>query len=220
MDVRRILFALATCLLLLSGTGVTTATAAAAAGSQPVTTCSTTLLDGDRRLGPEVLPVAGEVGRELRDYQRTGVLTVAQFLATYWDPTANGGLGAFIFPPDNGYVIGANGQPEVSQVQLHPGELIDRFGSEFGAFLAPEGSSYASRSIPPSSLVSNPADICNYHEYRVVEPFSVDTGPIAPWFAQPGGGKQFQLVASLVPGAPTPLNVMFLVNNGFLTRVD
>jgi len=218
MDVRRILFALATCLLLFGGTGVTTA--AAAAGSQPVTTCSTALFDGDRRLGPEVLPVDGEVGRELRDYQRTGVLTVAQFLATYWDPTANGGLGAFIFPPDNGYVIGANGQPEVSQVQLHPGELIDRFGSEFGAFLAPEGSSYASRSIPPSSLVSNPADICNYHEYRVVEPFSVDTGPIAPWFAQPGGGKQFQLVASLVPGAPTPLNVMFLVNNGFLTRVD
>src|SRR5215469_3031654 len=131
MDARRILFALATCLLLF-GTGVTTA--AAAAGSQPVTTCSAALFDGDRRLGPDVLPVDGEVGRELRDYQRTGALTVAQFLATYWDP------------PDNGYVIGANGQPEVSQVELHPGELIDRFGSEFGAFLAPEGSSYASRS--------------------------------------------------------------------------
>ena len=36
-----------------------------------------------------------------------------QFLATYWDPAANGGQGAFIFPPDNGYVIGPDGQPEV-----------------------------------------------------------------------------------------------------------
>jgi hypothetical protein len=54
----------------------------------------------------------------------------------------------------------------------------------------------------------------------VLESFAVDTGPIAPWFAQPGGGRQFQLVASLVPGAPTPLNVMWLVNNGFLERLN
>jgi Tuberculosis necrotizing toxin len=218
MDIRRIVFALATCLLLLGGTGATTAAAAPAA--QPASTCSAALFDGDRRLGPEVLPVRGEVGRELRGYERTGALTVQRFLATYWDPTANGGQGAFIFPPDNGYVIGPDGQPEVSQVNLHPGEHIDRFGSEFGAFLAPEGASYASRSIPPSSLVSSPPEICNYHEYRVVQGFAVDSGPIAPWFAQPGGGRQFQLDASLVPGAPTPLNVMWLVNNGFLTRVD
>jgi Tuberculosis necrotizing toxin len=218
MDVRRIVFALATCLLLVGATGVTTAAAAPAA--QPLSTCSAALFDGDRRLGPEVLPVRGEVGRELRGYERTGVLTMQQFIATYWNPAANGGQGAFIFPPDNGYVIGANGQPEVSQEQLHPGEHIDRFGSEFGAFLAPEGASYASRSIPPSSLVSTPADICNYHEYRVIQAFTVDAGPIAPWFAQSGGGRQFQLDASLVPGAPTPLNVMWLVNNGFLARID
>jgi hypothetical protein len=219
MDVRRIVFALATCLLLLGGTGVTTA-AAAPPGTPPLSTCSAALFDGDRRLGPQALPARGEVGRELRGYERTGALTVQQFLATYWDPTANGGQGAFIFPPDNGYVIDPAGQPEVSERRLHPGEHIDRFGSEFGAFLAPEGASYASRSIPPQSLVSSPPEPCNYHEYRVLQPFAVDAGPIAPWFAQPGGGRQFQLVASLVPGAPTPLNVMWLVNNGFLARID
>jgi len=220
MDIRRIGFAFATCLLLLGGTGVTAAAASPAPGQPPLSTCSAALFDGDRRLGPAVLPVHGEVGRELGGYERTGDLTVQQFIATYWDPTANGGLGAFRFPPDNGYVIGPDGQPEVSQVQLHPGESIDRFGSELRSFLAPEGSSYAPRSIPPQSLVSTPPEPCNFHEYRVIEPFAVDTGPIAPWFAQPGGGRQFQLVASLVPGAPTPLNVMWLVNNGFLERLN
>jgi hypothetical protein len=217
MDLRRVGLALATCLVLLGGTGVT---AFAAPAAQPLSTCSAALLDGDPRLGPDVLPVHGEVGRELRGYQRTGDLTVQQFIATYWDPTGNGGQGAFRFPPDNGYVIGPNGQPEVSQERLHQGERIDRFGSEFGSFLAPEGSSYASRSIPPRSLVSAPPEGCNFHEYRVVEPFAVDTGPIAPWFAQPGGGRQFQLDTGLVPGAPTPLNVMWLVNNGFLQRLN
>jgi Tuberculosis necrotizing toxin len=220
MDFRRVGLALATCLLLLGGTGVTAFAAPAAPGQQPLSTCSAALFDGDVRLGPQALPVRGEVGRELRGYERTGDLTVQQFLATYWDPTANGGQGAFRFPPANGYVIGADGQPEVSRQELHQGERIDRFGSEFGSFLAPEGAPYASRSIPPRSLVSTPPDGCNFHEYRVVEEFTVDTGPIAPWFAQPGGGRQFQLDAGLVPGAPTPLNVMWLVNNGFLQRLN
>jgi hypothetical protein len=213
MDIRRIGFALAACLLLLAGT----ATSAAAAA--PTSTCSAAFFQSDRRLGPDVLPTRGEVGRELRGYQRTGTLTVPQFLGTYWDPAANGGQGGFIFPPAFGYVIGADGQPEVTEERLHPGEHIDRFGSEFGAFLAPEGLAYAARSIPPQSLDSTPPEGCNYHEYRVAHSFTVDAGPIAPWFAQPGGGEQFQLVAGLVPGAPAPLNVMWLVNNGFLARL-
>lgn len=213
MDVRRIGLVFSTCLMLLAGTTVSVAAA------PPVATCSATFFQGDRRLGPEVLPAHGEVGRELRGYQRTGSLTVQQFLATYWDPAANSGQGGFIFPPAFGYVIGANGQPTVTELTLHQGQHIDRFGSEFGAFLAPEGLAYAGRSIPPQSLDSVPPESCNYHEYKVVKAFSVDSGPIAPWFAQPGGGVQFQLVSSLVPGAPTPLNVMWLVNNGFMERL-
>jgi hypothetical protein len=220
MDVRRLVLALAMCLVLLGGTGVTALAAPAAPGEQSSRVCSATFFDGDRRLGPEVLPERGEVGRELLGYVRTGDLTAQQFLSNYWDPAANGGQGAFRFPPANGYVIGPDGRPEVAQTDLHQGERIDRFGSEFGSFLAPEGSPYASRSIPPQSLASTPPEGCNFHEYRVVERFAVDTGPIAPWFAQPGGGRQFQLDAGLVPGAPTPLNVMWLVNNGFLQRLN
>jgi hypothetical protein len=216
--IRHGLLALAVVALLLAGGAVPVSAAAVAA--HPETTCSAALFDGDRRLGPADLPRHGEVGRELRDYQRTGSLTEAAFLATFWDPAANSGQGGFRFPPDNGYVIGSNGQPEVSAVVLSPDNRLDRFGSEFGAFLAPEGLAYAARSIPPQSLVSNPAAGCNFHEYEVERAFEVDTGPIAPWFAQPGGGEQFQLVSGLVPGAPTPLNVMWLVNNGFLERLS
>src|SRR5262245_14967166 len=133
MDIRRIGLVFAACLLLLAGTTTT------AAAAQPPATCSATFFQGDRRLGPDMLPVGGEVGRELRGYARTGNLTVQQFLGIYWDPAANSGRGGFIFPPDFGYVIGADGQPIVSELRLHPGQHIDRFGSEFGAFLAPEG---------------------------------------------------------------------------------
>jgi nicrotizing toxin Mtb-like protein len=216
--IRRGVLALAVVALLLAEGAVPVSAALAAA--PPGTTCSAVLFDGDRRLGPQDLPRRGEVGRELRGYQRTGSLTEAAFLATFWDPAANFGQGGFRFPPDNGYVIGPNGQPEVSPVVLPPDSRLDRFGSELGGFLAPEGLAYAARSIPPQSLVSNPAAGCNLHEYTVERAFEVDTGPIAPWFAQPGGGRQFQLVSGLVPGAPTPLNVMWLVNNGFLERLS
>jgi hypothetical protein len=181
--------------------------------------CSAAFFHDDRRLGPAQLPVLGPVGLEVIGYHRTGFLSADAFLARYYDPTANGGQGGYIFPPDNGYVIAPNGQPIEFQQQLGAGLQIDRFGSEFGAFLAPRGLPYAARSIPPQSLDGNPAAGCNYHAYRVLKPFTVDAGPIAAWFAQPGGGWQYQLDSALVPGAPTPLNVGWLVNNGYLARV-
>src|SRR6058998_1514714 len=103
MDIRRLGLALASALLLLAGTGGTALAAPAAVAAQPSTECSATFFQDDRRLGPQVLPTRGEVGRELRGYRRTGDLTVQQFLDTYWDPAANGGAGGFRFPPANGY---------------------------------------------------------------------------------------------------------------------
>src|SRR6185312_14650352 len=105
------------------------------------------------------------------------------------------------------------------QQTLVPGQDIDRYGSEYGSFLAPEFSPYFSRAIPPSNLDSTPPAGCNYHDYRVLKPFAVDAGPVAPWFAQPGLGLQYQLDAALIPGAPAGINVMWLVNNGYLQRI-
>ena len=182
--------------------------------------CSSEFFDGDPRLGPQELPEWGPVGAELIGYRRTGGLPVSTFLATYYNPAANNGAGGWNYPPDNGYVIGPDGQPLEFQLPLQPGLDMDRFGSEYGSFLAPAGLPYAMRSIPPQSLDGTPAATCNYHDYRVMKSFTVDAGPIAPWFAQPGGGLQYQLDGALVPGAPSRLNVLWLVTNGYRERIS
>ncbi|MFD9129573.1 TNT domain-containing protein [Kitasatospora sp. NPDC059571] len=195
------------------------ATAPAPARTTPATECSAAFHDGDPRLGPEDLPTAGPVGRELFGYRRTGGLGEQQFLATYYGPTANSGSPGWIYPPADGYVRRPDGTPIEFTATLVPGQDIDRYGSEYGSFLAPEGLPYASRSIPPQSLDGTPAAGCNYHDYRVLKPFAVHSGPIAPWFAQPGLGLQYQLDGALVSGAPTKINVMWLVDNGYLQRL-
>ncbi|GGQ86301.1 TNT domain-containing protein [Kitasatospora griseola] len=179
------------------------------------TECSVDFRHGDSRLGPDQLPNAGPVGRQLIGYFRTGLLGEQQFLATYYDSAA----GSWKYPPSNGYLLLPDGTPIESDTTLQPGQAIDRYGSEYGSFLAPEGLPYATRSIPPSSLDGNPAAGCNYHDYRVLKAFTVHSGPIAPWFGQPGLGLQYQLDAALVPGAPSRINVGWLVDNGYLARL-
>ncbi|MDF9816824.1 TNT domain-containing protein [Streptomyces sp. SPB162] len=211
MRLRQLFVSLVAGALLATTAGV--AAAAPEGAGTARTECSATFFAGDPRLGPEVLPDRGAVGRELVGYHRTGGLSEQAFLATY-----NTGTG-WIYPPRNGYVLDPDGRPVEWRQTLRPGQDIDRFGSEYGSFLAPEGLPYANRSIPPQSLDGTPAAGCNYHDYRVLKAFTVDAGPIAPWFAQPGHGLQYQLDATLVPGSPATLNVMWLVANGYLQRL-
>ena len=165
-------------------------------------------------------PVVSEVGTQVLLYRRTGGEPPPQFLDEYYDPAANGGRGGWRYPPANGYVIGADGHPEEAPRTLSPGQLVDRYGSEYGGFLAPQGPPYTERSIPPQSLDTiDPAVTCNYHRYRVLKAFTVEAGPIAPWFRQRGGGLQYQVDGSLLPGRPATANVMLLVANGYLQRL-
>jgi hypothetical protein len=182
--------------------------------------CSADSYLGDKRLGPAKLPKKGPVGLEMIGYQRTGGLTPAGFLAKYWDPSLNSGAGGWLYPPQDGYLIRADGTPIQWEQQLWAGLTIDRYGSEYGGFLSPAGLPYFTRAIPPTNLNGTPPASCNYHQYRVLKPFGVDAGPIAAWFAQPGGGLQYQLDTTQVPGAPSPLNVLWLVDNGYLARVS
>ncbi|MFJ4674485.1 TNT domain-containing protein [Kitasatospora sp. NPDC088783] len=200
------------------------ATAAPGASAAPVevriglglgTECSAAFRHDDARLGPDRLPDAGPVGRQLFGYLRTGLLGEQQFLSTYYDSAA----GSWKYPPSDGYLLLPDGTPIEGETTLRPGQAVDRYGSEYGAFLAPEGLPYANRSIPPSSLDGSPAAGCNYHDYRVLKPFEVHSGPIAPWFGQPGLGLQYQLDGALVPGAPSRLNMAWLVANGYLDRI-
>jgi hypothetical protein len=209
--------------LLLCITGSATAGAAAVSPASLLptlaTACSSSFFDGDSRLGPAQFQQLGIVAPMLFGYNRLAGLTPAQFIATYWDPAANAGAGGWRYPPDNGYLV-IFGRPIEYRATISAGEKIDRFGSEFGGFLAPEDTPYAQRSLPPMSLdVFDPSYTCNYHLYTVIKPFRADEGPIAPAFGQPGYGLQIQLDASLVPGAPASgYNVMWLINNGYLAR--
>jgi hypothetical protein len=180
-----------------------------------LTQCSAELYAGDQRLGPAELPLAGRVGIQLLGYSRTGYRPVGTFLETYYDDYED----SWRYPPSDGYVLDEDGRPVKWTQTLLRGQRIDRYGSEYGAFLAPVGLPYTMRSIPPSNLVGNPAAGCNYRVYEVLRPFDVTTGPIAPWFFQLGGGLQYQLAGDLVPGAPARLNVLWLVDNGYLGRV-
>jgi hypothetical protein len=189
--------------------------AAAAAPVTPRTGCSAAYLDNDYRLGPATTPHQGIVARELIGYNRFGRLSPQNFLADYWDSATS----SWDYPPDNGYLI-LGGQPVEFQVTLVPGESIDRYGSLYGSFLAPFGTPYADRSIPPSSLDDSPGFTCNYHTYRVTKAFAVEAGPIAPAFGQPGLGLQYQLRSSLLPGDPSTADVYWLVEGGYLTATN
>ena len=176
---------------------------------------------GDARLGPKRLPATWErpVGPLLTGYKRTGGLAPAEFLRRYWEGPADGG--GWKYPPHDGFAE-VNGEVDRHRVWLRPGAVLDRFGSEYGGFLAPAGDPYAKRALPPQNLNTRDATRpCDYRLYRVQRPFPVWQGRIAPWFAQPGGGQQIKLDAALLdPGEGERLNVKWLLRNGYLVEVN
>ncbi|MFI2662235.1 TNT domain-containing protein [Micromonospora carbonacea] len=184
-------------------------------GVPPNAPPTTQFYDGNPLLGPATLPTASPVGPLLAGYQRFGGLTESQFLRQY----ANATQTAYVFPPASGFVLGPDGVPIKAKQTLLPGYRLDRFGFPGGAFLAPLGTPFSARSLPPSNL-NTPANapLANYHVYCVVKPFPVDSGPIAPWFAQPGLGTQFQLNPAYLPQAGGDLSVTWLLAHGFLVE--
>ncbi|MEV8568383.1 TNT domain-containing protein [Streptomyces sp. NPDC051322] len=175
---------------------------------------------GDARLGPKWLPAKREapVGPLLNGYHRTGRLSPGAFLKKYWEGPAD--AGGWKYPPDDGFAT-VNGRLDKEPRKLHTGQRLDRFGSEYGSYLAPAGDAYAARALPPQSL--NTRDVaapCDYNVYRVTKPFRVWQGSIAPWFEQPGGGQQIKLDAMFLdPGEGQRLNVHWLLEHHYLGRL-
>ncbi|MFF5790396.1 TNT domain-containing protein [Streptomyces sp. NPDC012693] len=175
---------------------------------------------GDKRLGPKHLPKRWQepVGPLLNRYHRTGQLSPADFLKKYWEGPAD--TGGWKYPPNDGFGE-VNGTVDKAPELLEEGERLDRFGSEYGAYLAPAGDAYAERALPPQNLnTRDAASPCDYHLYEVTRSFVVWEGSIAPWFEQPGGGRQIKLdPAFLDPGEGQRLNVKWLIDHGYLARV-
>ncbi len=105
--------------------------------------------------------------------------------------------GSIKWPPNSGF----QGKPVTKT--LKPGTVVDRYGGDTGKFVSPQGTPYANRSLPPGS------DARPYSAYEVVKPIDVQSGKIAPWFDQPGGGTQYQFTQSIEN----------LIQSGYLRRL-
>ncbi|MFG2536034.1 TNT domain-containing protein [Streptomyces sp. NPDC048511] len=206
--------------------GLVTAPAASAAPHEDRTTaavahdpCTGEFL-GDARLGPQWLPSTKQapVGPLLKGYKRTGSLSPSAFLNKYWEGPAD--TGSWKYPPNDGFAE-VNGEIDKEPAKLRTGQRLDRFGSEFGGYLAPAGDAYKERALPPQNLNTRDAAVpCDYRVYKVTKPFWVWQGSIAPWFEQPGGGQQIKLDAVFLdPGAGQRLNVKWLLDHAYLSAV-
>ena len=102
----------------------------------------------------------------------------------------------------------------------NPGNPANPAANKGGQFLAPAGTPYEDRAIPPTNLDTYAASApFNYHLYKVLKKFSVLAGPVAPWFDQPGRGIQDYLDATTGPGLPPEPGIANLVNQGYVKEL-
>jgi hypothetical protein len=95
-----------------------------------------------------------------------------------------GNVPEYAWPP--GQLHPEGGRETGEPIVVGEGELLDRFGVEGGRVFAPDGTTFASRSLPPGLLLGE------YHRYRVLRPLPVWRTVSAPWFGQPGGGVRYR----------------------------
>ncbi|KAF5524562.1 hypothetical protein CGCA056_v005303 [Colletotrichum aenigma] len=166
---------------------------------------------GDKRLGPVVMPTEGPVKDLLTTYRYLGGLCPQHFLKKYTNRPNDTSLAKYEYPKDSGFTYDTPGAIANHTYTLETGTYVDRFGSERGTYLAPAGTPYAMRSLPPDNLITyDQSHPYNYYVYKVAIDFEVGAGPIAPYFGQPGLGLQFSLNS----------RVEQLVNEGKLLRVN
>lgn len=177
--------------------------------------CKGPFYNNDQKLGPKDLPEShSEVGKLLDGYHRFGdEPNPPAFLVKYWNPQTN----KWKYPDNDGFVE----KPQPKET-LKPGTRVDRFGAESGSFLAPLGTLYVQRSIPPDSL-----NTCQYepgvwkpngyYQYEVKKDIVVYSGTTAKYYGQPGGGKQYQTSKH---GEHPRVNVDMLVKDGSLVRIN
>jgi RHS repeat-associated protein len=86
-----------------------------------------------------------------------------------------------------------------------PGQIVDRYGSNRGKYLAPEDTPYEKRGIAEGYI--------EYHKYEVLKPFKWYEGYTAPAheFGSPGGGYQYML--------PERMSVQRLIKEGYLKEI-
>ena len=121
-------------------------------------------------------------------------LGIASFIGRF-SPTAGRSLALF-FPANNGF------SGSTSEVFLFAGQRIGRFGgSGSSRFFTNVGVGEGALSLPPFTAG------LQFNTFRVIKPFPVQVGRIAPAFGQFGGGTQFI----------TPVPLETLIRRGVIT---
>ena len=107
--------------------------------------------------------------------------------------------GNWIYPPNDGF----DGAP-VDKI-IPEGTILDRYGHNTGSFLAPKGTPFHKRALPPGTLANQ-----EYHIYKVLKPLPIKSGKATPWFNQLGGGVQYK----------TPHNIQWLLREKYIKKVN
>lgn len=146
--------------------------------SDAATTLPTMLFGGEGAMVRAGLPaeVVTEGGAPLavvRGWNPTGGMAWDDFASQFGTP------GSRSYPLNDGFPLGYEPQP----AQLPEGVIIDRFGSEHGRYLAPDGTPFADRALAPESVGGD------YNRYMVTgKPlppgWQVVEGPVQPYYGQ------------------------------------
>jgi uncharacterized protein YukE len=139
----------------------------------------------------------------VRGWGPTGGMPSEDFVSQFGTPEARE------YPLNDGFPLGHVPQT----AQLPEGVIIDRFGSEYGRYLAPDGTPFADRALAPE-LVGG-----DYNRYMVTgEPlppgWKIVEGPVQPFYGQtpPPSALQYMIVG---PDGVKP-SVQELVRLGIL----
>lgn len=108
------------------------------------------------------------------------------------------GKGNTIWPSNDGFL-----GPRTPET-LQPGTIVDRYGYDGGSYVSPANTPYTNRALAPGTNTKP------YSKFIVKKPIDVQSGKIAPWFGEKGGGIQYFL----------PETVKALLDGGYLERVD
>jgi hypothetical protein len=85
-----------------------------------------------------------------------------------------------------------------------PGEIIDRYGgSAFSRFFSPSGMAEGARALPPGSAGQT------LRSFKVMKPFEVEAGTVAPAYGELGLGTQYM----------SPVKLETLLKRGILQQI-
>jgi uncharacterized protein YukE len=154
-------------------------------------------------LPAEIVTEGGAPLAVVRGWEPTGGVPWEDFASRFGTPESR------IWPGNDGFPPGYAPQP----AQLPEGAIIDRFGSEHGRYLAPDGTPFADRALAPESVG------VDYNRYMITgKPlppgWQIVEGPVEPWYGQTPSPGTLQYM--IVGPDGVKVTVKELVDRGIL----